>query len=130
MDEAQNATTAEPEQSYFYTLRIAIEAFLANQWKLIKMEATEKSARFFTLLMIAVGGICFLFFVIFALSMLIGYAFASWAGSTAIGFAALSGLYLALLLLIWGGRKLWTKKLANMVVKIFFNKQVKDGDAK
>lgn len=126
MQEEQQ-TTVDADQNYFQTLKIAVEAFFSNQWKLIKMEVAEKSAKGVSILLLVGGSVCLLFFVVFALSMVIGYAFALLTGSTATGFAALSALYFILMLIAWMGRKLWIRKIANATIKIFFNKHNDEG---
>ncbi len=118
-------------ENYFATTRTAIEEYIFARWQLLKVQVTDKSAKVLSLLWIALAGISFLIFIVFAISMLLGYWFSYITGSNTIGFAILTGIYFVMIVVLWLARHAVVRAVANIGIKaIFSNKDKNNRDAK
>ncbi len=122
--EAKTATS----ESYFSTTKQAISDYLESRWELIKLEVTDKSANILSLLFIALGAICFLIYIVFSLSMLLGYWFSHMTDSYAGGFGILTGIYFLIILMLWFGRHGIVKRIANTGIKMVFSNKDNSND--
>ncbi len=115
------------EPSFFAESREQIEHYIQDRLLLIKLQVAKEAARFaglfFTGLLLAVFGFCVLQFI----GMMGGYWFASLTGSLYIGFGIVAAIYFLLFLLIVKFRKaLIEKKVGDIVIRKFFEKEKED----
>lgn len=113
-----------PKEDLLEETRKKVHRYLSDRLLLFKMDAAEQSAKLISLLMgmIVVG--LLLFFVLFFVSLMLGYLFAAWTGNMFYGFAILAGLYLLLLVVLVVAFKQWIRpKIINKVISIFFEEK-------
>jgi len=111
------------QKNFFEESKDAIKRYLQDRLLLLKLQLTEKIAKFisvmFTCLMIAV----LIFFIILFLSIMAGFYFASLTGSNFWGFGIVAAFYLILLIIIIILRKrVLQKSIINMIIAVMFEK--------
>ena len=111
------------QKNFFEESKDAIKRYLQDKLLLLKLQLTEKIAKFisvmFTCLMIAV----LIFFIILFLSIMAGFYFASLTGSNFWGFGIVAAFYLILLIIIIILRKrVLQKSIINMIIAVMFEK--------
>ena len=116
----------EASENYFATTRTAIEEYIFARWQLLKVQLTDKSAKVLSLIWIALAGISFLIFIVFAISMLLGYWFSYMTDSNTIGFAILTGIYFVKIVILWMARHAVVRAIANIGIKAIFSNKDKD----
>ena len=113
-------------EDFFTESRKELEKYVQDRILLLKMQASEKTARLvallFTVLMIALLG----FFILLFLSIMAGYYFAEITGSLFSGFGIVAAFYVAIMVLLILTRKWFNKKIINTVISIFFEKTDED----
>jgi uncharacterized membrane protein YqjE len=101
--------------------RKLVQQYIADRVLLLKMETAEKSAKIIA--MIALGMIAggLLFFVLFFLSLMVGYFFAERLDNLFYGFAIVAGFYVLLLLVCIVVFKKWVApKIIDKIIAVFF----------
>ena len=120
----------DTKEDFFTESRKELEQYIQDRILLLKMQASEKTARLvallFTVLMIALLG----FFVLLFLSMMAGYYFAGVTGSLFSGFGIVAAFYVLIMLLLILTRSWFSKKIINTVISIFFDKTDEDDAAR
>ncbi len=117
------------ESSYFDRTESMLRQYLENRALLLKLTATEKTARLAAALVIFMCVLLLGFFLLLFISIMAGYLFSKWTGSLFYGFGIVTLLYLILLILVLSLRKKYLDPLiTNTVVRIFFDKTDEDDD--
>lgn len=116
----------EKAENFFTESRKELEQYIQDRLLLIKLQATEKTARLvallFVVLMISLLG----FFVLIFLSVMAGVYFSTTTNNLYTGFGIVTGFYLVLLLTFVFCRKWISKQVINIVIRIFFDKNEDD----
>jgi cell division protein FtsW (lipid II flippase) len=114
------------KEDFFTESRKELEQYVQDRILLLKMQASEKTARLvallFTVLMIALLG----FFILLFLSIMAGYYFAGITGSLFSGFGIVAAFYVVIMILLILTRSWFDKKIINTVIGIFFDKTDED----
>lgn len=115
------------EENFFDESKKVLEQYIEDRILLLKLQSVEKISvlvsLMFTGLLVALLG----FFVLFFISIMAGYYFASLTGSLFAGFGIVAGIYIILLILVIAlGKKHLTTFITNRVIEIFFDKNQKD----
>jgi uncharacterized membrane protein YdjX (TVP38/TMEM64 family) len=112
----------ETKEDFFTQYRKDIEQYVQDRLLLLKLQASEKTARLvalvFSLLMMGIV----VFFILLFLSIMAGYYFADITGSLYTGFGIVASFYLLIGVLLIITRKWFDKKIINAVIRIFFDK--------
>lgn len=112
----------EKNDNFFTETRKELEQYIQDRLLLLKLQATEKTARLvallFVVLMISLLG----FFVLIFLSVMAGVYFSTSTNNLYTGFGIVTGFYLVLLLVFVFCRKWISKQVINIVIRIFFDK--------
>jgi uncharacterized membrane protein YdjX (TVP38/TMEM64 family) len=112
----------ETKDDFFTQYRKDIEQYVQDRLLLLKLQASEKTARLvalvFSLLMMGIV----VFFILLFLSIMAGYYFADITGSLYTGFGIVASFYLMIGVLLIITRKWFDKKIINAVIRIFFDK--------
>ncbi|MDB5211194.1 MAG: phage holin family protein [Sediminibacterium sp.] len=112
----------EKTDNFFTETRKELEQYIQDRLLLLKLQATEKTARLvallFVVLMISLLG----FFVLIFLSVMAGVYFSTTTNNLYTGFGIVAGFYLVLLLVFVFCRKWISKQVINIVIRIFFDK--------
>jgi len=96
---------------------------------LLKIQAAEKSGKLLSALITIAVVALFSFFILLFVSIMGGYYFAELTGSTFYGFSIIAGIYIVLLLLfLLINKQVLSKRIINMVIKIFFEKSKVETD--
>lgn len=106
-----------------------LKEYMDERALLLKMQAVEKTSKLvavlFTTLILALLG----FFILFFLSIMLGYYFASLTNSLYAGFGIVAGLYLILFIAILLLRKnVIEKYIINTVIATIFDKTGENND--
>ncbi|MES2372545.1 MAG: phage holin family protein [Bacteroidota bacterium] len=112
--------------NFFTESRKELEQYIQDRLLLLKLQATEKTARLvallFVVLMISLLG----FFVLIFLSVMAGIYFSTTTNNLYTGFGIVTGFYLVLLLVFLLFRKWISRQVINTVIRIFFDKNDED----
>ncbi len=96
---------------------------------LLKIQAAEKSGKLVSALFRMVVVALFTFFILLFVSIMGGYYFAEVTGSTFYGFSIIAGIYIFLLLLfLFLDKQVFSKRIINLVVRIFFERSAVETD--
>lgn len=106
-----------------------LKTYIDERALLLKMQAVEKTSKLvavlFTTLILALLG----FFILFFLSIMLGYYFASLTNSLYAGFGIVAGLYLIIFIAILLLRKnVIEKYIINTVIATIFDKTGENND--
>ena len=119
------------EENFFDDSKKVLEKYIEDRILLLKLQSVEKISvlvsLMFTGLLVALLG----FFVLFFISIMAGYYFASSTGSLFAGFGIVAAIYVILLVLVAVlGKKYLNVFITNLVIKIFFDQNADDDDTK
>jgi len=96
---------------------------------LLKIQAAEKAGKLTSALITLAVVALFTFFILLFVSIMGGYYFAEVTGSTFYGFSIIAGIYVVLLLLFLVLHKhILSRRIINMVIRIFFEKSHVEND--
>lgn len=110
------------KQGFFEETQDMVEEYVSNRLQLLKLQATEKSAKLVALMFTGLIMALLFFFILLFVSIMAGYFFAEKTGSTYAGFGIVAGFYILVLGIIMLLRKKYIDKfISNLVVKIFFD---------
>ncbi len=112
----------EQQPGFFEQTHKLTEEYIQNRLLLLKLTAAEKSARLSGLLVSFLIIALLAFFVLFFISIIIGYLFVWVTGSLFWGFGIVAGFYILLLLVFILRKKYFEKIIANIVIRVFFDK--------
>jgi uncharacterized membrane protein YdjX (TVP38/TMEM64 family) len=116
----------EQKDDFFTESRKELEQYVQDRMLLLKLQATEKTAKLiamlFSGLLVSLLGLFLLLF----LSIMAGYYFETLTGSLYAGFGIVAAFYLLLLVLVIVTRKWYAKKIIDSVIRIFFDKDDDD----
>jgi hypothetical protein len=112
----------EKTDNFFTESRKELEQYIQDRLLLIKLQATEKTARLVALLFVVLMILLLGFFVLIFLSVMAGIYFSTTSNSLYTGFGIVTGFYLILLLVFVVCRKWISKQAINVVIRIFFDK--------
>jgi uncharacterized membrane protein YdjX (TVP38/TMEM64 family) len=112
----------ENNDNFFTESRRELEQYIQDRLLLMKLQATEKTARLVALLFIVLVVLLLGFFVLIFLSVMAGIYFSATTNSLYTGFGIVTGFYLVLLLVFVLCRKWISKQVINIVIRIFFDK--------
>src|SRR5262245_4155642 len=110
------------EPGYFEKTEKLVKEYLNNRLLLLKLQATEKTARIISFMAIAIILMMLGFFIVLFVCIMGGYYFAEVTGSLFYGFGIVTAFYLVLLLVVMLLRKrILDPFITNTVVRIFFD---------
>lgn len=113
----------EQQPGFFERTHKLTEQYIQDRLLLLRLNAAEKSARLAGLLISFLIIALLTFFVLFFISIIIGYLFVWVTGSLFWGFGIVAGFYALLLILVFIFRKRYIEKLiANTVIRVFFDR--------
>lgn len=117
------------EKDFFTDTYRLFTDYVEDRILLLRLQAAEKSGRLMaTFISIAVVAL-FSFFILFFISMMGGYYFAELTGSTFYGFSIIAGIYVLLLLFfLLINKTVISKRIINMVIRIFFERSKAETD--
>ena len=118
----------ENKHAYFTSAKDHLESYVQDRLLLIKLQATEKSAKLIGVLTGVLLISILSFFVLFFVSIMAGYFFAEVLNSMYAGFGIVTGIYAILLGILIARKKYLEKFVANTVVKIMFDKSDHEND--
>jgi uncharacterized membrane protein YdjX (TVP38/TMEM64 family) len=116
----------EPVEDFFIASGKKVEQYVQDRILLLKLQATEKMARLVGLLFLGLIISLLLFFIILFLSYMAGNYFSEVTGSLYLGYAIVTGFYVFFFVIVLLSRKWINKKVMDLVIKIFFGKNVSD----
>jgi len=119
---------AENKQAYFTSAKDQLESYVQDRLLLIKLQATEKSAKLIGVLTGVLLIAILSFFVLFFVSIMAGYFFAEILNSMYAGFGIVTGIYAVLLGILINRKKQLEKFVSNTVVKVMFDKTDHEND--
>ncbi|MBV4358031.1 phage holin family protein [Pinibacter aurantiacus] len=119
----------EQQPGFFENVQNLTEEYIQDRLLLLKLRAADKSARLAGLLVSFLIIALLAFFVLFFISILVGYFFVWVTQSLFWGFGIVAGFYALLLILVFAFRKKYIEKLiANIVIKVFFDRTADDDE--
>ena len=95
----------ENKHAFFTTAQDQLESYVQDRLLLIKLQATEKSAKLIGVLTAVLLIALLSFFVLFFVSIMAGYFFAAKLGSLYAGFGIVTGIYAILLTILMARKK-------------------------
>ena len=112
----------EPEtKGFFEATRRLVEEYVKERVLLLKLQTAEKTARVVSFVFAACIFGLLSFFILFFLSLMVGYFFARLTGNIYYGFGIVTAIYVLLLVIFYSFRKKWLYKyFSDLVVKQFF----------
>ncbi len=116
----------EPVEDFFTASGKQLEQYVQDRILLLKLQATEKTARLVALLFSVLMISLLAFFILLFLGFMAGNYFAGITGNIYSGYAIVTGFYMLLLLIVLLYRKKLNKKVINLVIRIFFGKNEAD----
>ena len=116
----------EPVDDFFTSSGKQLEQYVQDRILLLKLQATEKTARLVALLFFVLLVALLLFFILLFVSFMAGNYFSGITGSIYSGYAIVAGFYIFLLIMVILCRKWISKKVINRVIRIFFGKNDTD----
>ena len=107
------------EPGYFEQTGQMFEEYVRNRLMLLKLRATEKTARLASLMLA--------FLILLFISMMAGYYFAEVTGSLFYGFGIVALIYVVLFVIVFLLRKKYFDPfITNTIVRVFFDKTADD----
>ncbi|MBC7903815.1 MAG: phage holin family protein [Gemmatimonadaceae bacterium] len=118
------------EQPHFFKdLHDLVQQYIADRLLMIKLQMAEKSARVVSLVFTGFGIALLSFFVLLFLGLMGGYYFTQLTDSHVAGFGIMAGIFLLLaLIMIALRKKVISKFISDMVIRIFFDQTAEDDD--
>ena len=115
------------EPGYFEQTGQMFEEYVRNRLMLLKLRATEKTARLASLLVIFLVLMMLAFLILLFISMMAGYYFAEVTGSLFYGFGIVALIYVVLFVIVFLLRKKYFDPfITNTIVRVFFDKTADD----
>lgn len=118
----------ETNDDFFTESKQELEQYIQDRILLLKLQASEKTARLVALLFSMLIIALLVFFILLFLSTMTGYYFAGITGSLYAGFGIVAAFYVCILILLIITRKRFDKKIINAVIRIFFDKTDEDDE--
>ena len=119
----------EKVDDFFTASGKQLEQYVQDRILLLKLQATEKTARLVALLCSVLIISLLAFFILLFLSFMAGNYFAGITGNIYSGYAIVTGFYMLLLIIVLLYRKKLNTKIINAVIRIFFGKNESDEKA-
>jgi hypothetical protein len=119
----------EQVDDFFTASGKQLEQYVQDRILLLKLQATEKTARLIALLCSVLIISLLSFFILLFLSFMAGNYFAGITGNIYSGYAIVTGFYMLLLIIVLLYRKKLNTKIINAVIRIFFGKNESDEKA-
>ena len=116
----------QEKENFFTESRKELEQYIQDRLLLMKLQATEKTARLVALLFVVLIVSLLGFFVLIFLSVMAGVYFSTSTNNLYTGFGMVTAFYLVLLLIFVLCRKWISKQVINIVIRIFFDKNEED----
>lgn len=105
--------------------------YIDTRFKLFKLKLVERSSRLIASLIMDMVKIVFTLFVIFFLSLALGFYLSELLGSSALGFLATGGIFVVLIVLIVSFEDRLERLFMNLSIKRFlqkWNDEIDDDD--
>ena len=118
-------------ENYFEETYELLKKYSDDRILLLKIQAAQKTGKLISKLVFISISALLLFFLLFFVSIMLGYFFADLTGSLFYGFSIVAGMYLLLFLLfLLLFKNVISKKIMDMIALIFFenNNVVEDED--
>lgn len=116
----------ETKEDFFTESRKELEQYVQDRMLLLKLQATEKTAKLVAMLFSGLLISLLSLFLLLFLSIMAGYYFGKVTGSLYAGFGLVAAFYLLLLILVIVTRKRYAKKIIDAVIQVFFDKDDDD----
>ena len=111
------------EESFFTDTRQKAQEYIKERVLLFKMELLEKVSKVAAGMLSVMFLVLIVFFIVFFLSIMAGYYFASVTGSPIYGFAIVTGIYVLLLIIfLLIKKKVIDVRITNTLIDVFFDK--------
>jgi hypothetical protein len=111
------------EDSFFADTRQKAQEYVKERIMLFKMELLEKVSKVAAGMLSVMFLVLIVFFIVFFLSIMTGYYFASLTGSLFYGFAIVAGIYILLLIIfLLIKKKVIDVRITNALIDVFFDK--------
>ena len=120
----------EPKEDFFTESRKELEQYVQDSMLLLKLQATEKTAKLVAMLFSGLLIALLSLFLLLFLSIMAGYYFGNLTGSLYAGFGIVAAFYLLLLVLVIITRKSYSRKIIDAVIQVFFDKDEDDERAR
>ncbi len=120
---ANGQPTAEKKENFFVESKKLLDGYIKDRILLIKLEASRSAANATAG---AVNGILLAMFGLFALiflSITLGFVFSELTGSFIWGFAIVTAIYIAMIIVAIASRKWLSNKIANAVISAIYSKK-------
>ena len=124
----------EAKKDFFEETHSLLSDYVDDRILLLKIQTAEKSGKLISAMVRLAVVSLFSFFIILFVSIMGGYFFAELTGSMFYGFSIVAGIYIFLLIIFLTlDKQVFSKRIMNMVIKIFFEKsageiELNDGD--
>ncbi|MCW3085747.1 MAG: hypothetical protein JWP12_3113 [Bacteroidetes bacterium] len=111
----------EEKEDYFNETYELLKKYSDDRLLLLKIQTAQKTGKLISKLVLISVSALLLFFLLFFVSIMLGYFFAAVTGSLFIGFSIVAGIYLLLFILfILLFKNFISKKIMDMIAVIFF----------
>jgi len=119
----------EEKDDYFNDTYELLKKYSDDRLLLFKIQAARKTGQLISRLIFISVAALLLFFLLFFVSIMLGYFFADLTGSLFKGFSIVAGMYLLLFLAFIGlFKNVISKKIMDMIAAIFFDNTSFDDD--
>ena len=111
----------EEKEDYFNDTYELLKKYSEDRLLLFKIQAAQKTGKLISKLIFISVASLLLFFLLFFVSIMLGYFFAGLTGSLFVGFSIVAGIYLVLFLaFLLLFKNVISKKIMDMIAVIFF----------
>lgn len=111
----------EEKEDYFNDTYELLKKYSEDRLLLFKIQAAQKTGKLISKLIFISVASLLLFFLLFFVSIMLGYFFAGLTGSLFAGFSIVAGIYLVLFILfIVLFKNVISKKIMDMIALVFF----------
>lgn len=111
----------DEKENYFDETYELLKKYSDDRLLLLKIQAAQKTGKLLSKLVFISISALLLFFLLFFLSIMLGYFFADLTGSLFYGFSIVAGMYLLLFILfLLLFKNVISKKIMDMIALIFF----------
>lgn len=114
-------TSNKPKFSMSEMLKTG-RAYVDTRLKLFQLQATERISRLFASLLVDALKVIFALFVLFFLSLALGFYFSELFGSASLGFLTTGGIFILFILVLSMFEVRLERKLINLTIKRFLSK--------
>lgn len=104
------------------------KAYVDTRMKLFQLQLTERSSRLIASIMVDGVKVVLVLFIVFYLSLALGFYLSELLGSTSLGFLATGGIFVLLFLIVRLVEPKLERKLMNLSIRRFLEKWTDEDD--